>query len=384
MVVLPLGLKYNKVMVNDLIEILLQEKDPLSYTDLYYKLTGKLKRNLSHRDFNNVLNMMMKEKLLVKDDNTGKRGYKVYYSLTEQSKKDNRLKILGRGEEFDRRRQIYHLLLYFDVFKRDILLTKRQLYKLLKKIGIDTNIIYSAYNINREHIQYINNLRGPFDAKVRFIGEANGVAIGEVEDVDINAKKNSKYYVMIPGFTKEEFISYIDNLRKHKDPRPFTEIIPLIPYVYYTRYSKDEIINSITLLNKAGLIRLINPVFHGEIRYKITEEAILGLFIHIRRIHQFQFWRITNKIFHMEKPNKKDKDFLTYFFGKRVLDAFIAYAYDSRRNFKEKYDNKKINEIKEKEKNLEKSLKILIHELNVKYGDVLITNEELLRGLFIQ
>ena len=86
----------------------------------------------------------------------------------------------------------------------------------------------------------------------------------------------------------------------------------------------------------------------------------------------------------MERPNKKDIDFLTNFFRGRVLEAFIAYAHESRSNFKKKYDNKKINEIKEKEKNLENSLKILINELNVKYGDVLKTNEELLRGLFIQ
>jgi len=103
-------------------------------------------------------------------------------------------------------------------------------------------------------MHYFNNLNDS-SFKGRFIGNLNGVIIGE-EAKNENFKDKIKYCVITLGFIKEEFISYINRLRKQKDPRPFVNTIPLVPYIYYTRYPEKEIIESVDLLHKTGLIKL--------------------------------------------------------------------------------------------------------------------------------
>ncbi len=84
--------------------------------------------------------------MVIKKDGTEKRGSKVYYILSEQAKKKYQLKLLGIGYEFERRKSIYQLLLYYDVFKRSNPLTKMHLDRFLKKIGTSADSIKNLEN----------------------------------------------------------------------------------------------------------------------------------------------------------------------------------------------------------------------------------------------
>ena len=139
--VLPMGSIYDRE-INGFFDVLVKEENPLSYTDLYKKLNENKDRKLAHRDFSKILSTMVEENLLAKTDEA-RRGTRVYYSLTEQAKQKHQLKILGEGEKYEKRREIYHLLLYYDVFKRNNLLTKIQLNKTLKRAEIDFDDIFN-------------------------------------------------------------------------------------------------------------------------------------------------------------------------------------------------------------------------------------------------
>ena len=84
------------------------------------------------------LSDMVNDGMLIKDDKTGKRGTRVFYSLTDKGKRKHHLKILGTGTEVQKRRNLYQLLI-FEIYKRGSLLSKRQLISFLRNIGSSIN-----------------------------------------------------------------------------------------------------------------------------------------------------------------------------------------------------------------------------------------------------
>lgn len=373
---------------NGIFNILIKEENPLTYTELYTKLNEKRERRISDRDFSKALADMVQAGELKKTD-TGRRGAKVFYSLTDLSKEKHQLLILGEGEAFEKRRQIYHLILYYEVFKRTDLLTKNQLARLLKKIDVDYDDISKFEKGEEKYVKEQNDILINHDIRnIRLLGYPKGIAIGEYltpnGETQTQTKKDPMYYVVVPGFTVEEFVTYIEKLRKRKEPKPFTNNTPLVPYVYYTNYTKDEIIESIGLLQRDGLIEFTPPIFKGEIRYVVSDERLLRLFSVINKIHIFRFGNIVNKICHLEKPNDDDKYWLRHFFGERNSNAIMVNAHGLRKAFL-KDNNQKANRIKEiqkTDKELEEQKNLCISQLHEEFGEILNTNP-LLKDLII-
>ena len=348
-------------------------------------MSEKIGRKISSRDFSHILVEMVQGDELYKEE-TGGRGTKVYYSLTEYSKKKYQLKILSEGEKYEKRRQIYYLLLYYDLYKRDNLITKNHLNKLLRKAGVSFDDLGIATKDDEKYIQKINvGLNDYGNGKSRLLGCLKGIAIGEhFENMGITIAKNSpRYYVVIPGFTVDEFISYLNKLKRNQTPKPFTNNIPLVPYVRYTDYTKDEIIESIGLLHQAGLIGIVfPPIFNEETRYIVSDRRLFRLFFMLKKIHIYEFESIISKILHIEKPSNEDKDWLTYFFGEQHTDLLIAKAYELRKNFhKDKQNQIKIEEIKSGIKKINKQKDALVDNTKESYIDVLQSNI-LLQDLF--
>ncbi|WP_148687519.1 hypothetical protein [Candidatus Nitrosocosmicus hydrocola] len=366
---------YNE-LYNGILNVLVNEEDHIWYNELFRRLNENREENYSRRDFNNVLREMVEKGELTKED-TPKKGIKVFYSLTTDSRKKHQLKILGEGREFERRREIYHLLLYYDLFKRSNLLTKNQLIRFLKKIGINFADISTTEEEEDKYVQMYNAALRNYDNESELLGFPKGIAIGKhlVNNEETKGKKYPQFYVVIPGFTTEEFISYLDKLRKNNQPKPFLNNIPLIPYVYYTRYTEDEIEESIKLLKETGFLRLTSPIYKGEMRYKISDERMIGFFLRLNIIHEYHFNLIITKISHVEIPNEEDKDWLACFFGKHKLDLIINQAHELRKNFLN--DNQtvtKIQDIKKMIEAMETKLKILIVRLKETFDEILYTN----------
>jgi hypothetical protein len=270
-------------------------------------------------------------------------------------------------------------LLYYDVFKRSNPLTKIQLDGFLKKIGVSVDSIKNLENTSEKHMEDVNRFYSSIlDTEIYIIGNINGVEIIKyIEKMDTASasKNNIKYYVVVPGFTINEFVSYIEKLRKYRDPRPFLNSPPLIPHTHNTRYTKDEIMESICLFHKSGLIRLITPVYPDETRYKITDEMLYKLISLIRQIHLIQYHMIIAKIFNIEKPNSGDIIFLNCFFGERMSNLIIAKANESRKTIKNNPNDEKINKNLKIIQECGDNIEILIQIIRENYSKVLEANE---------
>ena len=181
--------------------------------------------------------------------------------------------------------------------------------------------------------------------------------------------------MVIPGFTEEEFISYLNKLKKNNEPKPFTNNIPLIPYIRYKTYTKEELTESIELLRKAGFLRLVSPIFNGEMRYVISDSRLLGPFLLLKLIHLYQFELTIGKILHIEKPDEKDKKYLMHFFGKRMSNILIANAYELRKSFQDdNQNNNELKEIKTRVKELGDQRDVVIRQLKEIFGQILQSN----------
>jgi DNA-binding PadR family transcriptional regulator len=88
------------------------EKGRMYYRQILSRVEQLLHHSLSDRQLTKYLSTMVNEKLLNRYDPTGKRGSKVYFSLTEKGQKKYGLEILGTNIEVQRRKRLYCLLFF--------------------------------------------------------------------------------------------------------------------------------------------------------------------------------------------------------------------------------------------------------------------------------
>jgi hypothetical protein len=285
---------------------------------------------------------MVNENLLFKDDPTGKRGPKVYFSLTEKAKRRNTLGILGIDERVHKRRRLYQLLLFFEAIKRRNLLSKRQLNIFLKHIGS------SIKNLEKmQETELSNDMQS-----ILYTQMGMGiVAFKPIRDVEImglvqngSNKDNGGiigYYTVLPGFTADEFIQYLKMLKKGKDPRPFSPYPAIlhVPFVQYMEYTKQEVEDAIASFVEDGLIKPIQEIYPGEKRFDISDKSLKGLLHLIWLVKIIDFYLIYYKLVYKDKLTEEEKNYLALFTGERVSDNLIAYAYDIRRTSKKNQNN---------------------------------------------
>jgi hypothetical protein len=373
--------KYGVDIRNAILEVLLQSESHYTYSELYQKTKVKMGYQLSHRDYAHSLRIMEKEKLIVRDDETGKRGSKVYYYLTKTAKIQHQLRILKVEEGYEKKRSLYQILLYFQLFKRGELMSRRQLNRRLLKMGLRFDGLKTAENgiaknLDRKSFELSTS---KYLQIASFTNTSNDIAIIKyimVRKSSSSANKNIVYYVFVPGFTREEFSTYIRKLRKLKDPRPFSKFPPLVPYVFYTDYTDDEIGWAIRSFSTAGLIRIMPSVFPGETRFSISDDWLLAPIMIIKLVQENYISNILAKISYINKPNEYDKQIMKLFFGERATNSIINEAYQIRKDFRNRSDYRlKIKRINERIQERNNSASLLMKELTERYGNELKSNE---------
>jgi hypothetical protein len=375
----PLKFKYEE-NIFDAIKTVLLEADKngriMHYREIHEGVTNLLNTALSHRKFGQHLGYMVNEKLLYREDPTGKRGSKVYYSLTEKAKRKSRLKILGIDEKVEKRKSLYRLLLFFEAYKRRDLLTERQLNIFLKRIGSSTK------NLEKLHEDRLPDGTGI-------------VAFKPIRDIEIlgliqnNSDQGTDdiiyYYTVLPGFTADEFIQYLEKLKKGKDPRPFSSFHAIfqIPFVQYMDFTKQEFEDAIVSLTEDGLIKPVLEVYPGEKRYDISDESLKRLILLIWRIKNIDFYLVYGALIYNDKLTEEEKNYLALFIGERKADKLSAYAYDMRRTIRNQ-DNNNWNEERENMKRFTQELKnyrqSLVEEITREY-ETIIKRDEIVRDL---
>jgi hypothetical protein len=290
--------------------------------DIKHRIEQILGHKVSYRQLRKNLTSMKDQELLNEYDwKEGKRGYKVYYSPKEKAEKMYALKILGSNETVERRKNLYQLLIFFEVFKTSSPLTCRQLGNFLKRIG-----------------KSIDNLdEAKVTAKVTHYRPIKGVEI--IKWIQNNSEAES-----IPGLTIKDVDTYLQQLRKGKEPRPFPtySAVSDVPYVNLN-YSETEITEAIESLRRINLINLIDGIFPGETRYRIADVSLARFAKDVWLLHDIELRLLFEKLVCEGRPQNKVKDFLTLTYGKWIANRILINAYDARRFAKEQDNTQEKN-----------------------------------------
>ncbi len=309
-------------IINALVQSIVRngtQVEKMKYTDLYYKTSRRLGRKISHRDYNSHLKCMLDDQVLDKAE-VGNRGY----SLTEKGYKQYQLKILGIGNDINRRVGLYQSLICFDIFKRGQLLNDKQLEKFLTKIGRSRDSLTKIEFLHENDLKIVT----------AFVDPTTGLEIIQyTQDKFESRLGETTYYVVMEGFSVEEFIAYTTKLRNRTEPRPLSKYMAHIPYVRFEKYSKEEVENLIHLLEGAGLIK---PAFfkadRNELRFRVAD-SLLNVIGVLTMIETAYFHAVAEKMIFFEKPDEDDREFIIRYMGERGADRFIALASKNRREF---------------------------------------------------
>jgi hypothetical protein len=277
------------------------------------------------------------------DPTGGRRGGKVYLSLSDKAKKKASLEILGVDDKIQKRKTLYQLLIFFEIFKRTSLITQRQLEGFLRKIGSSLN---SLEAIKTSHTSY---------PRITVFEPIKGVEIVRYiqSDFKLGDLKDTFYYIVIPGFTVKELVPYLNKLRKGKDPRPFSSHLTItnVPFVSCKNYTEDEIVDAIDSFSKYGLIGPINGVFSGEIRFDIADESLKSFIKDVWSLHDIDFRLLFERLAYNDKPADTDEKYLTdkkyliFLVGKKKADQILAQVHNFRQANKEPKNSQKENKI---------------------------------------
>lgn len=190
-----------------------------------------------------------------------------------------------------------------------------------------------------------------------------------------------QYYTVIPGFSVKEFTRYLESLKRGNDPRPFLKYssISQIPSVVYKGYSEREVEEAIYSLKNVGIIKPIQGVIPGELRYDIADNSLKHLIIGVWLVHIIDFHLLISRLVFEGKPTEADKKYLRIFLGNGATDRFLAYAHDSRREGRP-INNDMIQAVKK----WEEGRTSLIQEIKKKHESLIHENEiiaEIIEGV---
>lgn len=276
------------------------------------------------------LDGMVDDGLLTKYDKTGKRGTKVFYSLTDKGKRKHQLKILGISTEVQKRKNLYQFLIFFEIYKRGTLLTKRQLQIFLRKIGSSVDKLEKLQDGKLSISPNIVNFK-----------PVNGVGIMSITQNHRGKFNSVYYYAIMPGFSIKEFVLYVELLKFGIEPRPFTSDPARlrVPFINYISFTRKEILSAAKTLQEYGLLE--SRTILGEERFLITDENLRCLIGSIWWVHIIDVHMLHLKLIH-KRPTDKDKEYLKLFVDEKVANKLRIYANDIRISNKQvKQDRKK-------------------------------------------
>lgn len=345
-----------------------------TYTTLYKKLVDHLGRKLSHRDYTSHLTRMIEEKIIYKQEIEGKK-LSQYYVLTESARKQYQLRILGSGEEYEKRLSLYHLLIYFETFKRGQILNDNQLDKLLLRIGT-----------SRDKLKKIDTTE--FNNQLISLEEAYEEPISEIEIAQLypkrfaNSSRKRMYYVLMRGFSVKEFVSYLRKFRNNKEPKPFSRYTAIVPFVRVMKYTPKEVEDAINLLHKEGLLRQITFTAEKvESRFRLANKALIKLIQDFHLIQTLYFYQIVTKTIFIDRPDEEEKNTLAYYFGEKGANLFIAGASNLRRKNRNNLTKEQLQEKKDYVTTLSNEIRYLAILLGEQNKEIL--KDEFLRELYL-
>ena len=341
---------YKTDIFDAVISTLLKE-NKLNYSRLYDKVIQVLGRALSNRDFSMHLEKMSKENTLHKED-PGKRGSKVSYSLTENAKKENRLKILGIDENAEKRRILYQLLFLFELYGSDYEITEQDLDEFLSYIPASRKDMVVDYigDVKMKGVAVLTFYKPVMGVEIMCIGSTKGK----------HDKAGNIYNIKLPGVSIRDFLN--PNSNRHLSfSLPFD----------YINFTRKDVIDGIDVLQKANLIRPIMNI-NGETRYSLVNNQLRDLFDKIYCIHVRRLSFLEGKWSNYEKPTDDERKQIEFVYGKRKADKIINACYFRKQVRKKNQD--RFLPVQHERNSYETGMNKInndIQKLKEKYGNIL-------------
>jgi hypothetical protein len=275
----------------------------------------QLNLKISYSTFNKCINILLKKEIINKRKVSNRNQIipSTFISITTRAKNDYNLNILEIQITTNKNRILYQLLLFFECYKRSNILSERQFKYFLKKNGLkfenmeqmDKNELEQV----KQHIFFSFNITNSYRTY-------NNISIVEYRD-SYNSSKY--YYVVLPGFTIEEFFDYIKLLQKCNEPRPFSEwsMCLEIPYIHFHNFAKNEISDAVQLLKKFGIIKLIPSIYPGELRYDICNDSVKKILYDYWFLHILDFHISLQRLVYDKKPSEEVKEYMQLFLGEK-------------------------------------------------------------------
>jgi hypothetical protein len=301
---------------------LLEANSKLNYSKLYEKVNKRLKilRNkdkevkLSTRDFNSELNILVDEGLLNRttDEESKNKIKPVYFSLTDEAIKQHQFDILGISLEKEYRRNLFHLILFYQAFSPTSHISKKRIEEILSRIpGPEKNLVIES-NTHMDDTNFTQTIYKP----VEYIQ----IQKTELSDVGSSKQETIVSYSYRPlSFSEEEIMGYLEKSNN--------EI--LMPFVNSIGFREEGIEQqfrkAFNILRDAQLISPIRDVF-GQIRFFISDQSLRDLINKIWIIHEHQLDMLRRKMHYVKAPNEIEKHWLERILGKREAGRIIREA----------------------------------------------------------
>jgi hypothetical protein len=310
---------------------------------------------------------MVEEEILRKEQIPNRR--KIYYSLTSKAVAINKLKVLGADESALKRKRLFQLMIFFEIFKKSNLVTQKQLAGLLKKIDSSLNKLKAIKTSSKGF------------PRTTIFKPTKGIEIFRLISTDFKMGdlSDTYYYVAVPGFTIKEFVTYINKLRKGKEPRPFFPHVNItdVPFASYINCTEEEVEDAIDSFRRQGLIRPIKHIFRNERRYEIMDESLKSFLTDIWLVHDIDLRVLYERLVYDGVPTEKDKNYLISYFGKGIAERILADAYNKRKSLKSDLTSY------EREKNIAKKFieshsdyrRSLVQDITKRYEGIIKENE---------
>jgi hypothetical protein len=308
--------KYRQDIIEGIICTLLKE-NKLTYTGLYEHVTKILGSALSYRDFERHINRMLREIRLHKED-SGKKGAKVFFSLTESAIKGYQLEVLEINEKSSKQRILYQLIFLRETHGLDYIIDEQDLDFFLSNIPASRNDLVIDSEDGDEEI-------GTFT----YYKPIKGITILRRSSKDSKYDKAETYYdIRLPGVSVRDVIN--PNLgRRRTFPLPFDHI----------NFTEEEVRDGIHKLQNAGLIR---PVLYinDEERYTVVNNEFRQLLDSLYSIHSEKLSLMKLKWMYEGSTIEEYKQ-IEFMYGKRKVHKIMNYSYEIRQGIRKEIKENK-------------------------------------------
>jgi DNA-binding PadR family transcriptional regulator len=298
----------------------------LTCRQLYDGVTAILHTRLSHGTFNEQLKKMVENRSLHKND-TGVKGKKVFYWLTEKGRKGFKLKI---QEKIDLREKAYQLLLsYFGPagppilpinHGRNILENEKELEQFLSK----------EFNLSTKYLK-VDSVRYTEDKYrvTRMIEPIHNIQINRIDHLKGSKRLEGKYEYryILPGISVREALRGI----REEGISPLEYIRPSV--------SQPLLEEWFELLVKESLIKKI-MAFHGESRFDIVDSELKGFLEHCWNIFGIASFTMNFIWKNARKPTEEESQWCEMFWGKWLTNNYMNAFYTKRKTLPQRKDKK--------------------------------------------